>query len=103
MNPVLTGACKLPLDVVYSYKPLSSLEDNDPAHQKILGGIQAALWCELVNSQSRFEYMIYPRLLAIAELCWTKPEKRSWKDFKARLNGQLAYLDKAGINYRRCE
>ncbi|RWX54234.1 beta-N-acetylhexosaminidase [Photobacterium chitinilyticum] len=101
-EPGSDWACKLPLDVVYSYKPLSSLDVNDPVHKKILG-IQAALWCELVNSQSRFEYMIYPRLLAIAELCWTKPEKRNWKDFKARLNGQLAYLDKAGINYRRCE
>lgn len=101
-EPGTDWACKLPLDSVYSYKPLSSLEDDDPAHQHILG-IQAALWCEQVNSQSRFEYMIYPRLLAVAELCWTKPEKRSWKDFKARLSGQLKYLDKAGINYRRCE
>lgn len=101
-EPGSDWACKLPLDVVYSYKPLSSLADNDPAHRHILG-IQAALWCELVNNQSRFEYMIYPRLLAIAELCWTHPDNRNWKDFKARLSGQLAYLDKAGINYRRCD
>lgn len=47
--------------------------------------------------------MIYPRLLAIAELCWTRPELRHWQDFKARLNGQLRYLDQIGINYRRCE
>ncbi|GAL05884.1 beta-N-acetylhexosaminidase [Photobacterium aphoticum] len=56
-----------------------------------------------MNNQSRFEYMLYPRLLAVAEIGWTAPENRSWPDFKARLNGQLTYLDKVGINYRRCE
>ncbi|WP_299019020.1 beta-N-acetylhexosaminidase [uncultured Photobacterium sp.] len=101
-EPGVDWAGKLPLDTVYSYQPFSALEHNDPAHQHILG-IQTALWCELINSQSRFEFMLYPRLLAIAELCWSQPKKRNWKDFKARLHGQLKYLDKAGINYRHCE
>jgi len=101
-EPGVDWAGKLTLDHAYSYKPLAEVDDNDPAHQQILG-IQAALWCEQVNNQSRFEYMLYPRLLAIAELCWTKPEQRNWNDFKARLQGQLKYLNKAGINYRHCE
>ncbi|KHT61504.1 beta-hexosaminidase [Photobacterium gaetbulicola] len=95
-------AGKLVLEQVYQYQPLADLPASDPAHQRIRG-IQCALWCELINSQSRFEYMIYPRLLAIAEIGWTAPEKRSWPDFTARLAGQFAYLDKVGINYRRCE
>lgn len=101
-EPGVDWAGKLTLDDTYSYRPLSQLDGSDPAHQHI-HGIQAALWCELVNSQSRFEYMLYPRLLAIAEACWTRPEQRNWNDFKARLQGQLTYLDKAGINYRLCE
>lgn len=101
-EPGVDWAGKLPLDKVYQYHPLANLPASDPAHQRILG-IQCGLWCELVNSQSRLEYMLFPRLLAIAELGWTSPDQRSWPDFKARLNGQLAYLDKAGINYRRCE
>ena len=95
-------AGKLTLEQVYQYHPLSELPANDPARHHIKG-IQCALWCELINSQSRFEYMIYPRLLAIAEIGWTAPEKRNWPDFSARLAGQFAYLDKVGINYRRCE
>lgn len=101
-EPGVDWAGKLTLDHTYSYKPLSQLGGKDPAHRHIQG-IQAALWCELVNSQSRLEYMIYPRLLAIAEVCWSKPEQRNWNDFKARLQGQLRYLDQAGINYRHCE
>ncbi|MEJ2765404.1 beta-N-acetylhexosaminidase [Photobacterium sp. MCCC 1A19761] len=101
-EPGANWAGSLPLDTVYSYRPLASLEADDPVHQHILG-IQAGLWSEHITTQSRFEYMIYPRLLAIAELCWTRPELRHWQDFKARLSGQLRYLDQIGINYRRCE
>ena len=95
-------AGKVTLDTAYSYSPLAELPDEDPKHQKILG-IQTALWSELINSQSRFDYMIYPRLLAIAEISWTHPKLRDWEDFKARLHGQLQHLDKAGIQYRHCE
>ncbi|KJF94915.1 beta-N-acetylhexosaminidase [Photobacterium angustum] len=95
-------AGKLPLDKVYNYYPLSDLSEENSERKHILG-IQTALWSELVNNQSRFEYMIYPRLLAVSEICWSDPKHRNWDDFKARLKGQLSYLDKAGINYRHCE
>ena len=95
-------AGKLPLDKVYNYHPLSMIAAENSERQHILG-IQTALWSELINNQSRFEYMIYPRLLAVSEICWSKPQHRNWDDFKARLKGQLNYLDKAGINYRHCE
>lgn len=101
-EPGVDWAGRLPLEQVYNYRPFSSLENDDPAHQHVLG-VQGGLWCELVNSQSRLEFMLYPRLLAIAELGWTPPEKRNWNDFRARLHGQMHYLDRAGINYRHCE
>ncbi|MGR5311527.1 beta-N-acetylhexosaminidase [Photobacterium damselae subsp. damselae] len=95
-------AGKVTLDKVYSYQPVAEIAEDDPTRKQILG-IQTALWCELINNQSRFDYMIYPRLLAVAEVAWTAQKNRHWEDFKARLKGQLNYLDKAGINYRRCE
>ncbi len=92
----------LPLKQVYDYQPLASVPVDDPKHEKILG-IQSALWSELINSSERFDYMIYPRLLAVAEIAWTTPTHRQWDAFRSRLNGQLHYLDRAGIHYRRCE
>ena len=32
--------------------------------------------------------MIFPRLLAIAELGWTPRERRLWADFRRRVNSQ---------------
>ncbi|OAN14098.1 beta-hexosaminidase [Photobacterium jeanii] len=95
-------AGKLPLDKVYSYRPLAELDPQDPVHQHLLG-IQGALWCERVDTQQRFDHMIYPRLLALAEVCWSQPQLRQWDDFSARLHGQLHYLDQAGVQYRRCD
>ncbi|MGF1786616.1 beta-N-acetylhexosaminidase [Photobacterium swingsii] len=94
-------AGKLPLDKVYSYQPLAELSPHDPIHKKIMG-IQGALWCERIHTQQRFDHMLYPRLLALAEVCWSQPNLRHWDDFTARLNGQHQYLDKVGIQYRHC-
>jgi hexosaminidase len=33
-------------------------------------GVEAALWTELVRSEAYFEFMLYPRLAAVAEVAW---------------------------------
>ncbi len=99
-EPGTDWAIKLPLEQVYQYEPLTGKSLSPREFEQILG-IQCALWSELTNNQSRFDYMIYPRLLAVAEVCWSGKEQRDWPDFQARLSGQLQYLDRLGINYRR--
>lgn len=37
-------------------------------------GIQAQLWSEMVRSDDIAEYMLFPRLLALAERAWHKPD-----------------------------
>ncbi|MDD1794197.1 beta-N-acetylhexosaminidase [Enterovibrio makurazakiensis] len=99
-EPGTDWACKVPLEKAYHYEPFAN-SDVTPSEFEKIKGIQCALWCEVTNTQSRFEYMIFPRLLAIAEVCWSAKEQRDWADFQARLSGQLQYLDRLGINYRR--
>lgn len=41
---------------------------------KSIAGIQAQLWSETVRSDRKAEYMLYPRLLAVAERAWHIPE-----------------------------
>ncbi|WP_407332171.1 beta-N-acetylhexosaminidase [Enterovibrio sp. 27052020O] len=99
-EPGTDWACKIPLEKAYHYEPFANSNVTSKEFEQVKG-IQCALWCEMTHTQSRFEYMIYPRLLAIAEVCWSAKEQRDWADFQARLNGQLQYLDRLGINYRR--
>lgn len=42
--------------------------------------------------------MIFPRLLAVAELAWTPQEKREWCDFKVRMNSHIPLLQQRGLN-----
>ncbi len=87
-------------------------------------GIQGFVWSETIRTPEQFDYMIYPRMLALAERAW---HKASWElpyaegetfsptsgqvdtaglnaDFAsfalALANKEFAKLDAAGVNYR---
>ncbi|WPU93419.1 family 20 glycosylhydrolase [Mucilaginibacter sabulilitoris] len=81
-------------------------------------GLQGALWAETVKSTERMDYMIFPRLLALAERAWaadpkwateTDPVKaqqgyqQAWSGFLNVLGKRelprLSYYD-GGFNYR---
>ncbi|MDA0117223.1 beta-N-acetylhexosaminidase [Vibrio sp. T11.5] len=98
-EPGVDWANVIPLESAYRYEPLADIPQEDPIRKRILG-IQCALWCELVSHQQRLDYMVFPRLTAIAEACWTMKQHRDWYDYQARLKGHLSLLDKQGINYR---
>lgn len=82
------------------------------AGKKNVLGIQGQLWSETVKSPERIEYMIFPRLITLAERAWapspqwTKNEnlyKSSWNAM-ANAIGQrelprMDYLN-GGVNYR---
>ncbi|MCG9678198.1 family 20 glycosylhydrolase [Vibrio sp. Isolate24] len=98
-EPGVDWANVIPLESAYRYEPLADIPDEDPIRKRILG-IQCALWCELIHNQPRLDYMVFPRLTALAEACWTMKEHRDWHDYQARLKGHLSLLDKQHINYR---
>lgn len=86
----------LPIEKVYSFNPVSdSLTIEESKH--ILGA-QANLWAEYIISEKHMEYMIYPRLLALAEVVWTQPENKSWDNFKIRANTAIPFLQQKGYN-----
>ncbi|MEL7291350.1 MAG: family 20 glycosylhydrolase [Pseudomonadota bacterium] len=99
-EPGVDWAAVIPLENAYRYEPLAQIPDSDPIRKRILG-IQCALWSEIVTHQSRMDYMIFPRLTALAEACWTDKPHRNWHDYLARLKGHLPLLDKQGIEYRQ--
>ncbi len=71
------------------YLPLNKVYAYDPAPQEMEGrefvqGVQANLWTEFVPTPEHTEYMLYPRLFALAEVAWTAPEKKDYEDFYRR-------------------
>ena len=59
------------------HKPLSVTWSAPIYAGKHIIGVQGNLWCEYVTSDKHFEYMLYPRALAIAEIGWSPGEKRN--------------------------
>lgn len=79
-----------PTELVYSFPP-----DSLPGfikNQNLVRGIQANLWTERVQSEERFDYLLYPRLFALAESAWTNSENKNLDNFNSRLVPMLAFL-----------
>lgn len=86
----------LPLKKVYDYNPIP---DSLSAKQaNLIRGVQANLWTEYVSEPSHVEYMIYPRLLALAEVAWSQPERKSWNDFYQRALQAVENLKSRGYH-----
>jgi len=89
----------LPLDRAYAFEPIP--EKLDPRCQSHILGTQGCLWTEYVASLKYAEYMMFPRLTALAEVAWSPPGTRNYTDFMRRLQVHGQPFDLMGVNYRR--
>ena len=101
-----------------------SIEDK-PALQpgRRVAGLQAQLWSETIRTDAQVDYMLFPRLLALAERAWSPAPwtpayqagaayewgdkrvdaaklKTGWQDFAGRVAAQFPMLEKIGVAYR---
>lgn len=89
----------LPWDKVYSYEPLEGLNDSQ---QKHILGVQANLWTEYVATPEHLEYMLLPRMTALSEVQWCRPEDKNLDRYKAALQAEsFKIFDILGYNYRK--
>ena len=86
----------LPLKKVYAYDPVPASLTAEQA--KLVYGVQGNLWVEYIPTPEHVEYMIYPRMLALAEVAWSAPERKSWPDFHTRALSAVADLQKKGYH-----
>jgi len=89
----------LPLDTVYAYEPIPPALDSVQAKHVL--GTQGQIWTEYQRNPKNVEYMVFPRLVALAEVAWTPRELKDFADFTARLTKHFARLSVLDVNYRR--
>ena len=86
----------LPLENVYSFTPIpEGLTDEEAKH--ILGA-QANLWTEYIDSPETANYMLFPRLCALAEVVWTANPEREYVAMRKRLITHLLRLENLGVS-----
>ena len=87
----------LPLERVYAFDPLEGL---DPGERRCVLGVQANLWTEYIPDFDQAQYMLLPRLSALAEVGWSL-DRRDSADFRRRLDRQAQRFDALGYRYAR--
>ena len=83
----------MPLHKVYSYNPREGLTEEQAA---LIHGIQGNIWAEYVPTGEMLEFLVYPRILAIAEIGWSNPVERNYTNFKRRAIEAVNGLRKKG-------
>jgi hexosaminidase len=104
---------RTPLRKTYFYSLPDEL--NDANVKKNVVGVEASLWTEYILSRDKGDLNLFPRMLAVAEQCWTrlsadesgikskgKREKimdARYAGFLNRVNGYAPILDCYRVNY----
>lgn len=97
-EPLAIGSY-VPLERVYDFEPVPDTLDNDS--KKYILGAQANLWTEYISDFKQVEYMLLPRLDALSEVQWTRPENKNWVNFLDRLQHNIQVYDLKGYNYSK--
>ncbi len=84
------------VEAVYNYVPMKNVPLE--LQQKYMG-VQANFWTEWVETPDHVQYLMLPRLAAVAEAGWTPQELRDYKNFEQRLQGEALYYRLKGVNY----
>ncbi len=88
-----------PLSKTYAYDPVPAT--LTPDQQKHIIGVQANLWTEYIATPAKAEFMLLPRMLALAEVAWTPLSGKDYNNFsRQRIPHHLAILESKGYNYR---
>jgi hexosaminidase len=81
----------------YDWEPgsyMESLEESD------ILGLEAPLWTETIRTVEDIEYMVFPRLVGIAERAWS-PGGQSWEEYRRRLAAHGQRMEAMGIHFFR--
>jgi hexosaminidase len=88
----------LGLEDVYAFEPVPAELTTEEARH-VLGG-QANVWTEHMDSPRTVDFLVFPRLCAVADVLWSDAP-RDFAGFSARLDHHLLRLDAAGVEYHR--
>lgn len=97
-EPDAIGGCS-PVEKVYSYEPLPETLDAEAKNH--IKGVQANLWTEYIPFTTQAEYMVLPRMAALAEVQWTPAGQKNFDNFSKRALRLSDLYDRYGYVYAR--
>lgn len=104
-----------PISLEKAYRQNPMFTGLDEKYRPLMLGAAGALWSDqfihgtilqelpLLNenrSEKYFDYLAFPRMAALAEICWTPVKQQSWPEFEQRIKTHYNRYDQAGYGYR---
>ena len=92
----LDWAARVELRTAYDWDPVRFSKD---VQESSVAGVEAALWSETVQNITGAEYLMMPRLPAVAEVGWSDEKMRDWESFRRRIASHAPRWRLLGVNY----
>jgi hexosaminidase len=92
----LHWAAYIEVDSSYMWDPATRVKGI--TRENILG-IEAPLWTETISNMDEIEYMVFPRIIGLAEIGWSPSTGRGWDEYKIRLANHGPRMKALGIDY----
>jgi len=92
----LDWAALIEVDEAYNWNPATLVEGISKEH---VLGVEAPLWTETVVTMDDIEYLVFPRLMGIAEIGWSPVSHQNWESYKVRLGDHGKRLQDLGVDF----
>ena len=87
-----------PIESVYNF-PSDQFMGGISIATPLIKGIQANLWSETTHTAERMEFMLFPRMSALAEAGWTCEEKKNFTSYALRMANMAEIYKKSSIHF----
>lgn len=87
------------VEKVYGFEPVAT--ELEKEEKKYILGVQANVWTEYIATPEHVEYMMVPRIAALAEVQWMMPEEKDYQEFLKRLSSLVGFYKRDSVNYAK--
>ena len=87
------------VEKVYGFEPVAT--ELEKEEKKYILGVQANVWTEYIATPEHVEYMMVPRIAALAEVQWMMPEEKDYQEFLKRLSSLVGFYKRESVNYAK--
>ena len=94
----LTWAGTTSVREAYGWDPATLI---DGLSERDVLGVEAPLWSETIDSRTGLDYLVFPRLLGVAEIGWSPAEGRSWREYRPAPRRARAAPRRPRVGYHR--
>ena len=103
---IVSHCLRVYYDYPYALTPLKKTYRMEPVlpcirKRRAVGvlGVEGAIWTEWIDSEEKLFFNTLPRLAATAETGWAARKRKSYRDFRCRLQPHYALYERLGLRY----